>query len=96
MSYQVASLSGCTVYNIAPWLMKKLGGPMNASCVSWFIMGFRVLSIAYLCRMNPYLFLIPELFQGLTYSLFWLSSVEHVDRTSHPSILTTMCGVLNR
>ena len=91
----VAASSAIGVYFRGHWLIRVFKSPENSMCVSWIFMGLRMITIAYFYSLNPYMFLIPEALQGLTYALFWASLVEFINITSHPSILTTMCGILN-
>ena len=87
----------CLASSIVFYLSKKVigafHGTFNVMCVSCFFWSVRCFSISFL--ENPYYVLVTDLLHGITYSVFLITSMEHVKDISHPSIVSTMSGIVN-
>ena len=85
--------TGGSVYYFSEQIISRVGGNMNAMCLSCFVWCFRYICISLM--KNPYVFLAIEVSHGLSYSLFTIASLRHVGDISDPGTLATMCGVRN-
>ena len=94
LGFSIGVIGCCATYILSPRIQKYFG-PEYTTCFAWIALAIRFFCLAYLCRLSPYLFIVVELFQGPSYSLFWLSCIEYIERNSDPAIITTMCGIIN-
>ena len=88
-----ANCSAIVVYYFGHWILKHLGGPKISICIAWFFMAIRCFATAYI--WNPYFLMFPELLQGPSFSLFWISCVEYVEASCDERVLTAVFGVTN-
>lgn len=81
-------LSTVTFY--AGWIIKKLG---HVHCMTLVLGAFGVRFIIYSFLTNPWSILPVELFQGLTYGIFYANMVSYANQVSPPGTAATVQGI---
>lgn len=92
-SMTVASCNAGLIYLYSNKLIKMLGGPTNAMSVSWIAWTAKLLIISYIT--DAYWVLLADMLQGFSYGLYRSASLQHTSVTRHPSIIMSMCGIVN-
>ncbi|CAL8073450.1 unnamed protein product [Orchesella dallaii] len=76
---------------LSGWIIKKLG---HVHCMTLVLGAFGVRFIIYSFITNPWTILPVELFQGLTYGIFYANMVSYANQVSPPGTAATVQGIV--
>ena len=93
LSMSLNAAASAIVFYLSKKLIRVFRGTINGMCVSCFFWSARLLIVAFIT--NPYYVIFADLLNGITYSLYVICMMEHIKDISHPSIVSTMTGVVN-
>ena len=87
------SIVGVLCYWVASQMINFVGGPMNFISIS--SLSYLVRFFMYAYTPSPYMFVISSMLNGVGYSMFIVSAMQHTENISSDEMKTTMFGLVS-
>lgn len=90
-STAVSGLSGALFFSVSTTLISWLGGPIHSLALACCVWTLRFITAVHV--KSPYLILLIDITQGLTFSLSGAASIEYIKTKIDPQIAASIFGI---